>query len=65
MAKRDKWKQAVREMKEHLHLNYSPDIGEDEVIEELLSECGQMPDGSCQLAGTEYCDFSCPFRDEE
>ncbi len=29
------------------------------------SECGQLPDhlgGGCQSAGTEYCDFECPFR---
>lgn len=30
-----------------------------------LDECGLMDDGQCQLAGTEHCDFSCPFRDSE
>ncbi len=26
-------------------------------------ECGLMDDGQCMLAGTEWCDFECPFRD--
>jgi hypothetical protein len=26
-------------------------------------ECGLMHDGQCMLAGTEWCDFECPFRD--
>ncbi len=25
-------------------------------------ECGRF-DGGCMLAGTEHCDFECPFRD--
>ena len=36
---------------------------EDE-LEEAVQECGIVPgDGGCQLAGTEHCDFECPFRD--
>lgn len=34
--------------------------------DELASECGLLPKhlgGGCQLAGTEHCDFECPFRD--
>lgn len=23
--------------------------------------CGQMADGTCQYAGTEFCDWSCPY----
>ena len=33
-----------------------------------LDECGRLPrslGGGCELAGTEHCDFVCPFRDEE
>lgn len=29
------------------------------------SECGQLPPdlgGGCQSAGSEYCEFECPFR---
>jgi hypothetical protein len=32
----------------------------------LEDECGRLPEdigGGCQLAGTEHCDFECPFRD--
>lgn len=25
--------------------------------------CGEMAGGGCGLAGTEHCDFRCPFRD--
>lgn len=31
--------------------------------EAALEECGQWPGGGCQLAGTEFCDFDCPYRD--
>lgn len=36
-------------------------------LEEAFDECGRLPPelgGGCQLAGTEHCDFDCPFRDE-
>lgn len=37
---------------------------EEDEWEEAIQECGIIPDGGgCQLAGTEYCDFECPFRD--
>ena len=41
------------------------DYEEDETdpIEEAMFECGMGPDGYCALAGTEHCDFDCPFRD--
>ena len=28
--------------------------------DDLLDECGMMPDGYCTLAGTEHCDWDCP-----
>lgn len=34
--------------------------------EEAIAECGLLPKhlgGGCQLAGSEHCDFECPFRD--
>lgn len=34
---------------------------EQEYLEDEFDECGQTPDGYCQLAGTEYCDFECPY----
>lgn len=24
-------------------------------------DCGMMPDGTCMLAGTEDCDWECPY----
>lgn len=36
--------------------------GDDENAEAEMN-CGEMPDGGCSLAGTEYCDWSCPFSD--
>jgi len=48
-----------------------PDIGkvaeyhcpddDDEGSPELEFDCGMMPDGTCQLAGTEECDWDCPY----
>ena len=41
---------------------------EDCTYEYYASECGLLPDhlgGGCQLAGTEHCDFDCPFRDDD
>ena len=32
-------------------------------FEEALMECGQMRDGGCLKAGSEHCDFECPFSD--
>ena len=57
---------------EHLDLDDFDDHGGDCDCEECryewhLQECGQLPKhlgGGCQLAGTEYCDFECPFREE-
>lgn len=60
---------AIQEVKIHHEDNYDDDddlrFDDEDAIEELLSECGQTPDGYCTLAGTEHCDFECPFRDEE
>lgn len=43
--------------------DYDDDDGGDE-IEDAIGECGQIPGGGCMLAGTEHCDFECPFRDD-
>lgn len=46
-------------------------IGDEEFIdeveakmEEAMMNCGLMPNGRCDQAGTEWCDWSCPFADE-
>ena len=44
-------------------LNDDDDFEEDE-YERASQECGEMPGGFCTNAGTEFCDFMCPFRDD-
>lgn len=34
---------------------------EEDEFERAMDECGQTQDGGCMLAGTEYCDWDCPF----
>jgi hypothetical protein len=37
---------------------------EHEELDDALEECGQSASyPGCTLAGTEHCDFECPFRD--
>lgn len=40
--------------------NYDED---ENPLEKAIEDCGIGPDGLCLLAGTEFCDFECPFRD--
>ncbi len=53
----------IRETLEFIQINGDPDATEEDALDDLLEECGQMPGGGCTQAGTEYCDFECPFRD--
>lgn len=41
---------------------YGPDDYEDDEMAEAEMNCSMMADGQCGLAGSEYCDFECPFR---
>ena len=41
------------------------DDGELSPLEEAEQDCGLRHDGQCSLAGSEHCDFVCPFRDSE
>ena len=36
------------------------DDGEPEE-DDPMDSCGMMPDGGCALAGTEHCDWECPY----
>lgn len=45
---------------EFMHMDCDEDREADE---EAFDLCSQLPDGSCPAAGSEYCDFECPFRD--
>jgi hypothetical protein len=38
-------------------------FGEDTDEAEAMMSCGRTDDGICMLAGTEHCDFECPYRD--
>ena len=40
---------------------------EENDFDRELQECGRVPaaGGGCLMAGTEYCDFDCPFRDDD
>lgn len=39
---------------------YDDDEDYDE-DEGALDDCGMTPDGTCMLAGTEWCDWHCPL----
>jgi len=58
-------KDAICETKEFLNLNRQRDDGEeftdDDALDDLFNECGKDRTGGCALAGTEYCDWECPF----
>ncbi len=41
--------------------HYEPDDEDDP--SDPMDECGYIPgDGVCMLAGTEHCDWDCPFN---
>lgn len=46
--------------------DYNHDL-DDECDDELEDEfdCHLMPDGQCLAAGSEWCDWECPYRDSE
>lgn len=54
---------AIKETREYLELNYDPDpdADDEDAFGYLMDECGQSPGGGCSMAGSEYCDFECPF----
>lgn len=34
----------------------------EDAMEEAMGECGMLEDGDCLLAGSEYCDWDCPWN---
>lgn len=52
----------IKEELEWMQDNMDTDLAEQDALDYLLGECGQTRDGSCRLAGSEYCDFECPFN---
>lgn len=45
--------------------DFIDDDGDDDEYDWLDQECHLNDDGQCGLAGTEHCDFECPYRDSE
>lgn len=46
-----------------MNLDYELDDAWEEDEQDFYeSECHQQSDGSCGLAGSEWCEFECPFR---
>lgn len=39
-----------------------PDFGPSFAVADGDEDCGRQPDGSCSKAGSEACEFECPFR---
>lgn len=40
------------------------DDNEVDEFEEAMDNCSQLSDGFCMQAGSEYCEFECPFNEE-
>lgn len=48
------------------HLYQDDDDGDElDPMDELAQECGLGDDGQCAMAGTDHCDFTCPWRNSE
>lgn len=41
------------------------DDDEEDLDEYDLFDCHMMPDGSCGAAGSEDCEFECPYRRDQ
>lgn len=60
--------QAIKDVKEYWDSNRdrpddwedNDDWSDDDAVDYLMDECGDTGDG-CTMAGTEYCDWECPF----
>ena len=40
------------------------DLDKEDELEAAWSGCGSRRKGQCDVVGTEYCDWQCPFRHE-
>lgn len=57
----DRADQLIHEMREWLQDNEDPDATDEEALETLANDCGLDAHGHCSMAGSEYCDWDCPF----
>jgi hypothetical protein len=53
----------LRELRQWLQANGQPEATLEDAWDELADDCGRDPQGGCHLAGSEYCEFECPFSD--
>jgi hypothetical protein len=60
-----RFNRAVKERLEHLELNWGSDDDptEGDAIEDLIADCGMDASGHCSKAGSEECDWECPFSE--
>lgn len=42
--------------------DYDDDLPDE--FEEAMQNCGMLADGTCMKAGSEECDWECPFSEE-
>ena len=51
--------QLIEETKDWMEMNGYDDPTWDDAYEDAMSNCGMLMDGTCMLAGTEFCDWEC------
>jgi hypothetical protein len=37
----------------------------EDCMDSKFDECGKLGDGGCSMAGSEYCDWECPFSNDD
>ncbi len=53
--------EAERELEARGYYDYDEPEYDDEADYDPIEDCGKMPGGQCTLAGTEFCDWDCPY----
>lgn len=52
---------AIAETREWMEINSDPDATDEDALESLMGDCGNDGSGYCSKAGSEECDWECPF----
>lgn len=62
----DDWEYYADDCEDEDDHDWCGDCGEcEDCLDIAMDECGRMRDGICTKAGTEYCDWDCPFSGED